>query len=163
MTAEQVPIRPLLYARLRLFLGGQAEYVGHVLDEEIEKLYVELEQARAGRAGHATEREVEAIKEEIVHLVNVRRDITTGLLDERMEFLKVRVYRGGQADTLLAVFQDRQADLFEALAKLRSSGMAEDDHEISETRARLVWLTNVLRELGLASIELVGPDADPRP
>lgn len=158
MTAEQVPIRPLLYARLRLFLGGQAEYVGHVLDEEIEKLYEDLEVARS----RASESDIEAIKEEIVHLVNVRRDITTGLLDERMEFLKVRVYRGGQADTLLAVFQDRQADLFEALAKLRSSGMAEDDPEISETRARLVWLTNVLRELGLASIELVGPDADPR-
>lgn len=158
MTTERV-IRPLLYSRLRLYLGGMAEYVGALLDEELEASYTELEQMRAE---HKPEPEIEAAKDEIIHIINARRDITTGLLDDRMEFLKVRVYRGGMANTLREVLLARQDALLEELSDLRAAGKQEDDEQVGVVRDRLVWLANLLRELGVASIDLAGPDRDPR-
>ena len=160
MIPERItPIRPLLFTRLRLFLGGQAEFVDEVFGHELDALYVELTKLRDH---HAPEAEVEQAKAEIVHLVNARRDITTGLLDDRMEFLKVRVYRGGQADTLRSVLLGEQETLLELLHEARATGKTEDDPEIETLRTHLHYLVNVLKELGQAQIDLAGPDTDPR-
>lgn len=154
-----VAIRPLLYDRLRLYLGGQAEYIRDFLNEELKGLYRDLEALRLGKKPEA---EIEEAKDQIVHLVNIKKDIDTGLLDDRMEFLKVRLYRGGQADYLRELFLDEQDRLLEHLAKLRTDGLTEDDEDIIEARQQITWLVSALRDLGTILINLAGPDADPR-
>ncbi len=159
MTTERL-VRPLLYIRLRLHLGGEAEYIDDLLERELESMTVALETLRAASA---PEWEVEQQRDQIVHVINAKKDITTGLLDRGMEFLKVRVYRGGQADTLYDILLDEQDNLMNRLGKLRESNFAEDSPEIEEVRTNLHHCINVIRDLTSNMIELAGPDADPLP
>ena len=145
--------------RLRLNVGGQAEYLGALLDREIK---TEMAQLDAARKSHAPAHEVEQLQDEAVHLIDVRRDITTGLIEDHLEFIRVRVRRGGQADTLRDVLLAEQENLLEKLADCRARGLTEEDPEITQTREELFWLVNTLRDVGIALVELAGPNVDQR-
>ena len=79
-----------------------------------------------------------------------------------LHFVRIRLYRGGQAEFIRDSLRDLQADLLEDLGDLRTKGKSEDDEEIVEIRQQLVWLINALADLDRGLLELVGPDADPR-
>lgn len=79
-----------------------------------------------------------------------------------LHFIRIRLYRGGQAEYLRDLCRDEQAELLEELGDLRAKGKTEEDPEIVEVRQNLVWLINTLRDLDTGLLELVGPDSDPR-
>ena len=79
-----------------------------------------------------------------------------------LHFIRVRLYRGGQAEAIRDILRDEQASLYDDLADLRAKGKPEDDDEVAEVRQNLVHVISALGDIDRGLIELVGPDADPR-
>jgi hypothetical protein len=78
-------------------------------------------------------------------------------------FVRVRLYRGGQAEWVRNLLRDEQEALFKDLAKARADGKPETDPEVIEMREQLSWSVSALRDIDHGLIDLVGPDRDPRP
>lgn len=79
-----------------------------------------------------------------------------------LHFIRVRLYRGGMAEWVQQTLRDEQAALYDDLAEARRKGKPEDDPEVAEIRAKLVYSVNALRDIDAGLIQLVGPDEDPR-
>lgn len=77
-------------------------------------------------------------------------------------FVRVRLYRGGQAEYIQTLCRDEQESLYEELGQLRSEGKMETDTEIVEIKDNLRFLIGFLKDIDQGLIELVGPDRDPR-
>jgi len=77
-------------------------------------------------------------------------------------FIRVRLYRGGQAEYLRDLLRDEQAELYDELAKARAAGKTEENEEIVEIKQNLVWIINALKDFDTGLIELAGPNEDPR-
>lgn len=75
-----------------------------------------------------------------------------------MNFIRVRLYRGGQAEYLRNLLLDEQEELFAELGKLRGEGMNEDSTDIEAIRTDLRHIINILRDVNSGMIELAGPD-----
>lgn len=75
-----------------------------------------------------------------------------------LDFIRVRLYRGGQAETIRDILEDEKEALFEELGDLRGAGKGEDDPRVNEVRTTLRHIINALRDLNNGLIELVGPD-----
>lgn len=72
-------VRPLHFIRVRLYRGGMAEWVQQVLRDEQQALYEDLARLR-GEGKPETHPEVEKVRTNLVHSVNVLRDIDSGLI-----------------------------------------------------------------------------------
>lgn len=79
-----------------------------------------------------------------------------------LKFVRIRVYRGGQAEYLSTLMHDERKALLDDLAALRAEGKPESDAEVTETRDKIMFLVNALRDLDSALVSLAGPDEDPR-
>lgn len=77
-------------------------------------------------------------------------------------FIRIRLYRGGQAELIQGILRDEQAALYEDLAKLRSDGKGEDDPNLIEVTTNLRHIITALKDIDLGLIDLQGPDRDPR-
>ena len=77
-------------------------------------------------------------------------------------FVRVRLFRGGQAEWVRDVLRDEQDNLYDDLARARERGLPEDSDEIQEIRQKLLWSIDTLRDAESSLIELVGPNRDPR-
>ena len=75
-----------------------------------------------------------------------------------LDFIRVRLYRGGQAETIRDILSDEVDQLYEDLGKFRGAGKPEDGPDISDTVARIRHLNGALRDINNGLIELVGPD-----
>ena len=75
-----------------------------------------------------------------------------------LDFIRVRLYRGGQAEYLRDLLSDEVDTLFEELGKLRGAGKTETDPDIVEVTANIRYLNSALRDIGNGLIELAGPD-----
>lgn len=79
-----------------------------------------------------------------------------------LHFIRIRLYRGGQAEAIRDILRDEQAALYDELAELRAKGKDESDPEIETIRQTLVHVISALRDIDTGMIELAGPDVDPR-
>lgn len=75
-----------------------------------------------------------------------------------LDFIRIRVYRGGMAEYLLDLLNDEQAALLEDLGKMRGEGRPEDDPGLVEVINKIRYLNNAIRDLSNGLIELVGAD-----
>ena len=75
-----------------------------------------------------------------------------------LNFVRARLYRGGQAEYIRDLLEDEKESLFEDLAAARTHGKPEHDPEIEEIRTNLRHLINFLRDVNQGMVELVGPD-----
>jgi hypothetical protein len=75
-----------------------------------------------------------------------------------LNFVRVRLHRGGQAEYIKQMLLDEQEDLFLDLTELRSAGKPEDDPKVVECRANLRHVIGALGDVNRGLIELVGPD-----
>lgn len=77
---SEVPVRPLLYARIRLYRGGQGEYLRDLLQDDQEDLLEELGQLRA--AGKPEDDpEVMEVRTTLGHNANTLRDVSGALIE----------------------------------------------------------------------------------
>lgn len=72
-------VRPLHFVRIRLYRGGMAEWVQQVLRDEQAALYDDLAKLRA-EGKPENDREVERVRTNLVHSVNVLRDIDSSMI-----------------------------------------------------------------------------------
>ncbi len=79
-----------------------------------------------------------------------------------LHFIRVRLYRGGQAEFVKSVLEDERDAVFDDLSKLRAKGLAEEDEKVVTARDQLVWLINAIKDISVGMIELAGPNEDPR-
>lgn len=77
-------------------------------------------------------------------------------------YVRMRLFRGGQAEWVRELLRDEQDQLYEDLANARKEGLAEDSEKIQDIRSKIVWSINTLRDVESSLIELVGPNRDPR-
>jgi len=77
-------------------------------------------------------------------------------------FIRIRLYRGGQAEFIRDLLRDEQANLYDDLAQKRADGKGEEDRDVIEITTNLRHLINALKDIDLGLIDLSGPDADPR-
>ena len=75
-----------------------------------------------------------------------------------LAFVRVRLYRGGQAEYVRDLLLDDKEDLFKDLFELRSAGKTEGDDEVQEVRRNLNYVINAIKDIERGMIELVGPD-----
>lgn len=75
-----------------------------------------------------------------------------------LDFIRIRLYRGGQAEFVLTLFTEERDGLLEDLGKMRGEGKAEDDPELVRTINEIRFLNNALRDLQNGLVELVGSD-----
>lgn len=75
-----------------------------------------------------------------------------------LNFVRIRLYRGGQAELVRTILTDEVDQLFEDLGKLRGEGKTEADPEIIEVAASIRHLNSALRDLNNGLVELTGPD-----
>jgi hypothetical protein len=75
-----------------------------------------------------------------------------------LNFVRVRLFRDGQAEYIKELLEDEQDDLLEQLTKLRVAGKPEDDTEVAETRQNLRHIIRALSDVTRGLIDLVGPD-----
>jgi hypothetical protein len=75
-----------------------------------------------------------------------------------LDFIRVRLYRGGQAEYVRDVLEDEKEALFEELGDLRGKGVDENSPETEKVRTNLRHVINALRDLSNGLIELRGPD-----
>jgi len=73
-----------------------------------------------------------------------------------LAFIRVRLYRGGQAETVRDVLNDEVDALFEELADLRGKGALEDDPALLECTASIRHLNGALKDINNGLIELTG-------
>lgn len=77
-------------------------------------------------------------------------------------FVRMRLFRGGQAEWLLDLVRDEQANLYDDLGRARADGKPEDSEEVQELREKILWTINTCKDIESSLIELVGPNRDPR-
>lgn len=75
-----------------------------------------------------------------------------------LDFVRVRLHRGGQAEYIRDLLEDEKEELMEELGKLRAEGKAEDDTEVEEVRTNLRHLILALKDVSMGMIELAGSD-----
>ena len=75
-----------------------------------------------------------------------------------LHFVRVRLYRGGQAEYIRDLLEGEKDNLFDDLTKLRTQGKHEDDPDIEECRTNLRHVINALKDVNNGLIELVGPE-----
>ena len=75
-----------------------------------------------------------------------------------LDFVRVRLHRGGQAEYIRDLLEDEKEELMEELGKLRAEGKAEDDTDVEEVRNNLRHLILALKDVSMGLIELSGPD-----
>lgn len=75
-----------------------------------------------------------------------------------LDFIRVRLYRGGQAEYIRDLLSDEVDALYEELGKMRGAGKSEVDPELTECIANIRHLNGALRDIGNGLIELAGPD-----
>ena len=75
-----------------------------------------------------------------------------------LQFVRVRLYRGGQAELVRDILADEVDVLFEELGTLRGSGKNESDQEIIDCAQNIRHLPAALRDISNALVELTGPD-----
>lgn len=71
-----------------------------------------------------------------------------------LEFIRVRLSRGGQAQYIQHLLEDERDQLYEELGSLREDGKSEDDPEIVEVQAHLRFLIAAARDISTGMIEL---------
>lgn len=74
-----------------------------------------------------------------------------------LHFVRVRLWRGGQAEYIRDLLNDEKEELFEELSDLRKAGKGEDDAAVIECRTNLMHLINAIKDVDKGLIELVGP------
>lgn len=75
-----------------------------------------------------------------------------------LNFVRVRLYRGGMAEWLRDLVLDEQEDMLATLGELRGAGKGEDDPEVEEVRNNLRHAISILRDITSGLIEIVGVD-----
>ena len=75
-----------------------------------------------------------------------------------LDFVRVRLHRGGQAEYIRDLLEDEKEELMEELGKLRAEGKTEDDTEVEECRNNLRHLILALKDVSMGMIELAGAD-----
>ena len=75
-----------------------------------------------------------------------------------LHFVRIRLWRGGQAEFIRDLLNDEKDNLFEELTELRTKGKQENDPAIIECRANLMHVINALKDVDRGLIELVGPE-----
>ncbi len=75
-----------------------------------------------------------------------------------LNFIRVRLYRGGQAEYIRDLLSDEVDALFEELAKFRGAGKNETDPELIEVTQNIRHLNGALKDIGNGLIEITGPD-----
>jgi len=75
-----------------------------------------------------------------------------------LHFVRIRLWRGGQAEYIRDLLSDEKESLFEELTELRTKGKQESDPAIIECRANLMHVINALKDVDRGLIELVGPE-----
>ena len=75
-----------------------------------------------------------------------------------LNFIRVRLYRGGQAEYIRDLLADELNVSYEELGKLRGTGKSETDPEITEIIANIRHLNGALKDIGNGLIELAGED-----
>lgn len=77
-------------------------------------------------------------------------------------FVRMRLFRGGQAEWVRDLLRDEQENLYDDLAQARKAGEPETGEKIQDIREKILWSINTLRDVESSLIELVGPNRDPR-
>lgn len=75
-----------------------------------------------------------------------------------LDFIRVRLYRGGQAELVRSILADEVDALFEELGELRGKGTPEDSPELIECAQNIRHLNGALRDITNGMIEITGPD-----
>jgi len=75
-----------------------------------------------------------------------------------LHFIRVRLYRGGQAEYVKTVLEDERDALLEDLSRMRTEGKNENDSDIQECAANIRHLNGALKDIMNGMIELVGPE-----
>ena len=75
-----------------------------------------------------------------------------------LSFIRIRLYRGGQAEFIRDLFEDEKDRLFKDLGDMRSEGKDESNPEVEECKTNLRHLIYALKDLNNGMIELAGPD-----
>jgi hypothetical protein len=73
-----------------------------------------------------------------------------------LDFIRVRLYRGGQAEYVAELFEGAEAFWFKQLGKLRDEGFDENSDEVQRARERLLWLISALKDVKSGMVELAG-------
>jgi hypothetical protein len=77
-------------------------------------------------------------------------------LPRPLDFVRVRLWRGGQAGAVRDLLADEVDALFEELGELREKGKHDDDPEIVKCAQKIRWFNSALKDINNALIELVG-------
>ena len=83
--------------------------------------------------------------------------IISGKGPRPLEYVRIRVHRGGQASYLRDLLEDEREALYEDIGKMRERGLPDESPEVQEAAANLRHLINILRDLSTGMIELAGP------
>lgn len=75
-----------------------------------------------------------------------------------LNFIRVRLYRGGQAEYIRDLLSDELNASYEELGELRGAGKVETDPEIMEVIGNIRHLNGALKDIGNGLIELAGAD-----
>lgn len=75
-----------------------------------------------------------------------------------LQFVRVRLHRGGQAEYIRDLMEDEKEELLVELGEMRGAGKAEDDEKVEEIRTHLRHLILALKDISMGIIELSGPD-----
>jgi hypothetical protein len=75
-----------------------------------------------------------------------------------LNFIRVRLYRGGQAETVRDILNDEVDALFEELAELRGKATPEDDPKMIECISSIRHLNGALKDINNGLVELTGAD-----
>ena len=75
-----------------------------------------------------------------------------------LDFIRIRLHRGGQAEYARELFAGAQEFWYKRLGELRDAGADENGEDVEFARQRLVWLIDILRDLDSGIVELVGKD-----
>lgn len=147
-------IRPYLFVRIRLAKGTTADFIRDLVDDERKAIHEDVLTAPNPKARRD-------FRQELSWAGAILSDLDpAGSIDAL--YLYIRLFRDGQALWFQNLLRDEQADLYRDLGDLRAQGRPEDDDAIADTREKLGWTVQVLRDVDWAMIDLVGPDRDPR-
>lgn len=75
-----------------------------------------------------------------------------------LNYIRVRLYRGGQVEYIRDVLEDERDQLYEDLAKMRAEKKPEDGPDITECTANIRHLNSAIRDIANGYTELVGPE-----
>ena len=73
-----------------------------------------------------------------------------------LNFIRVRLHRGGQVEYIRELLADERDALYEDLGKARDQGKTEDSPEITEIRDNLQHLIRAIRDIDSGRIEMAG-------